>query len=158
MPKPYVEIFTDGACSPNPGVGGWGAILVSPQHDNHTREISGAEVEATNNRMELTAAVRALAALKRPCRVKLTTDSQYLSQAFREGWLDRWKRNGWRTRDRQPVKNEDLWRELDRVASIHEVTWEWVEGHAGHPENELADRLAVAAREHLRTNLACSGG
>jgi ribonuclease HI len=158
MPGPYVEVYTDGACSPNPGIGGWGAILVSPAHGNHTSEISGAEVESTNNRMELTAAVRALEALRRPCRVKLTTDSQYVSQAFREGWLERWKLNGWRTKDRKPVKNDDLWRELDRLAATHEVTWEWVEGHAGHPQNERADRLAVEARERLRADLASRAG
>lgn len=150
---PYVEIFTDGACSPNPGLGGWGAVLVSPSHGNHTREISGAEADTTNNRMELMAAVRGLEALKRRCRVKVTTDSQYLAHAFREGWLDKWKRNGWRTVDKKPVKNADLWLELDQLTSLHDVAWEWVEGHAGHPGNERADRLAVAARERLRESL-----
>lgn len=150
MALPYVEIYTDGACSPNPGLGGWAAILVSPSHDGHTREISGAEPDTTNNRMELTGVVEGLRALKRPCRVKVTTDSQYVSRAFTEGWLAKWKRSGWKTADRKPVKNRDLWVELDRLQQRHEVTWEWVEGHAGHPENERADRLAVAAREKLR--------
>jgi len=144
-----VEIFTDGACSPNPGLGGWGAILIAPDHGDRCKEISGAEPDSTSNRMELTAAIRALQALKGPCRVKLTTDSQYLCQAFRAGWLEGWKRNGWRTASKQPVKNQDLWQELDQLTAEHEVTWVWVKGHADHPDNERADALAVAAREAL---------
>jgi len=147
---PYVEVYTDGACSPNPGLGGWAAILVSPAHDNHTREISGAEPDTTNNRMELTGVVEGLRALTRPCRVRVTTDSQYVSKAFTEGWLENWKRKGWKTKDKKPVKNQDLWRELDRLTGIHQVQWEWVRGHEGHPQNERADRLAVEAREALR--------
>ena len=149
-PLPYVEIYTDGACSPNPGLGGWAAMLVSPAHNNHTKEISGAEADTTNNRMELTAVVQGLRALNRPCRVKVTTDSQYISRAFTEGWLENWKRKGWQTKDKKPVKNQDLWRELDHLTGVHQVEWEWVKGHAGHRMNERADRLAVEAREALR--------
>jgi ribonuclease HI len=150
---PYVEIFTDGACSPNPGIGGWAAILVSPGHGNFTKELSGAEARTTNNRMELMGAIQGLNALKRPCRVKLVTDSQYLSEAFSAGWLENWKRKGWRTSSRQPVQNEDLWRELDRLAHVHQISWEWVRGHNAHVENERADQLAVEAREALRAQL-----
>ncbi len=123
---------------------------MSPTHDGHTKEISGAEAETTNNRMELTAVVEGLRALRRPCRVKVTTDSQYISKAFTEGWLENWKRKGWKTKNRKPVKNKDLWLELDRLAGIHQVEWEWVRGHEGHPQNERADELAVQAREALR--------
>lgn len=146
---PYVEIYTDGACSPNPGPGGWAAILVYPERNSFTKEIYGAEPDTTNNRMELTAAVRGLQALRRPCKVRLVTDSQYLSQAFREGWLQKWKGNGWRTSNKKSVKNIDLWELLYQLASRHEISWEWVEGHSGHAENERADKLAVAARESL---------
>lgn len=149
MSKPYVEIFTDGACSPNPGRGGWGAILISPAHDHHRREISGGEPQTTNNRMELTAAIEGLRALKRPCHVKLTTDSQYLCQAFTKGWLAKWQKNGWQTRDKKPVLNEDLWRALIDLTTTHHVEWAWVKGHANHPENERADQLAVQARQAL---------
>lgn len=147
---PYVEAYTDGACSPNPGLGGWAAILVFPAHAHHTRELSGAEPDTTNNRMELMAAVEGLRALKRPCHVKVTTDSQYISRAFTEGWMENWKRKGWKTKDKKPVKNKDLWLELDELVGIHTVEWEWVRGHDGHPQNERADELAVRAREGLR--------
>jgi ribonuclease HI len=140
-----VEIFTDGACRGNPGPGGWGALLRSGHRE---KEIYGGDLDTTNNRMELTAAIRALEALKRPCRVVLYTDSEYLRRGISE-WLTKWKRNGWRTVNRKPVKNEDLWRELDELSGRHEVTWRWVRGHAGHPENERADQLANRGIEQL---------
>lgn len=146
MKKGTVIIYTDGACSPNPGRGGWGAVLVSPGHGNHQREISGMEPESTNNRMELTAAVEALRTLKRPCAVELHTDSAYVQKAFTEGWLKKWQRNGWMTAAKKPVKNEDLWRALLTEAERHEITWKWVKGHAEDPLNERADELAVEAR------------
>jgi ribonuclease HI len=140
-----VEIFTDGACRGNPGPGGWAALL---RHRDQERMLSGAEATTTNNRMELTAAIEALAALKRKCRVKLTTDSEYLRQGITR-WLANWKRNGWRTSQRQPVKNQDLWQRLDEVASRHEVEWHWVRGHTGHAENERVDRAANLAIDRL---------
>jgi len=140
-----VEIYTDGACRGNPGPGGWGALLRS---DDREREISGAEADTTNNRMELTAAIEALRALKKPCRVALTTDSQYVRLGITE-WLVNWRRRGWKTSNRKPVKNVDLWQALDREAARHEVSWHWVRGHSGHPENERADALATAAIDRL---------
>jgi ribonuclease HI len=140
-----VEIWTDGACRGNPGPGGWGAVL---RWNGHEREISGAEKETTNNRMELMAAIRALETLKRPCRVRVTTDSNYVRQGIAE-WLPRWRSNGWRTAARKPVKNVDLWQRLDHAAARHEVQWAWVRGHSGHAENERADRLATAAADRL---------
>lgn len=137
---PDVVIYTDGACSGNPGPGGWGAILIAKGKE---KELMGGEPATTNNRMEMTAAIRALEALTRPCVVELHTDSQYLRQGVTE-WLANWKRRGWRTADNKPVKNEDLWRELDAVRARHEVAWRWVKGHAGHPMNERADALARA--------------
>jgi ribonuclease HI len=136
-----VEIFTDGACSGNPGPGGWAAIL---RHRRVERELSGAEPLTTNNRMELMAAIAGLEALKRPCRVRLYSDSQYLRDGITR-WIHAWKARGWRTADRKPVKNIDLWQRLEAAAMPHEVAWEWVRGHAGHPENERADALARAA-------------
>ncbi|MDT7933338.1 MAG: ribonuclease HI [Sphingomonadaceae bacterium] len=136
-----VRIFTDGACKGNPGPGGWGAILVAGGHE---RELSGYEPLTTNNRMELTAAVEGLAALKRPCAVTLTTDSVYVRDGITK-WVQGWQRNGWRTADKKPVKNEDLWRALLQAAAPHRIDWRWVKGHAGHPENERADALANAA-------------
>jgi ribonuclease HI len=133
-----VEIYTDGACRGNPGPGGWGVILRAGSQE---RELCGGEPDTTNNRMELTAAIRGLAALKRRCRVTLYTDSEYLRRGISE-WLEQWKRRGWKTADRKPVKNEDLWRTLDELAGSHEVHWRWVRGHAGHPDNERADQLA----------------
>ena len=147
--RPTVEIYTDGACSPNPGLGGWGAILISPAHGAR-REISGGEADTTNNRMELLAAIKGLQLLNRPCNVDLYTDSQYLSEAFLGGRLERWKTNGWRTSSKKPVLNADLWQELDRLSKIHDLHWHWVRGHSNHPENERADQLAVAGREALR--------
>ena len=133
-----VLIWTDGACSGNPGPGGWGAVL---RYGSHEKELKGGEPLTTNNRMELTAAIEALESLTRPCPVTLHTDSQYLRSGV-TGWLDRWKRNGWRTADRKPVRNEDLWRRLDAAAARHEVRWLWVRGHAGDELNERADELA----------------
>lgn len=133
-----VRIYTDGACKGNPGPGGWGALLRSGTRE---RELYGGEPATTNNRMELTAVIRALAALKRPSSVEVYTDSEYVMKGITE-WLAAWKRRGWKTADRKPVKNADLWRELDEVARRHQVKWHWVRGHAGHPENERADALA----------------
>ena len=133
-----VSIHTDGACKGNPGIGGWGALL---QYDGKTRELFGGEAHTTNNRMELTAVIRALQALKRPSRVRLYTDSQYVQKGI-SSWIHQWKRRGWRTAERQAVKNADLWQVLDELAARHEVEWHWVRGHAGHPENERADELA----------------
>jgi ribonuclease HI len=133
-----VEIYTDGACKGNPGVGGWGAIL---EVRGRTRELCGGEAHTTNNRMELTAVIRALEALTRRSRVRLHTDSQYVQQGI-TAWIHGWKRKGWRTADGKPVKNADLWRRLDELAREHEVEWIWVRGHAGHDGNERADRLA----------------
>ncbi len=140
-----VEIYTDGSCSGNPGPGGWAALL---RAGNHERELTGAEPDTTNNRMELTAALRALEALKRPCRVVLHTDSKYLQKGM-NGWLDKWKRNGWKTSNRKPVRNEDLWRELDNVCARHSVEWRWVQAHAGIPDNERVDVLARGAIDSL---------
>ncbi len=139
--KAAVEIFTDGACRGNPGPGGWAAIL---RHGETERELAGGEAMTTNNRMEMTAAIAALEALKRPCRVDLYTDSQYLSDGITK-WLPGWKSRDWRTADKKPVKNIDLWQRLDLAAAPHEIAWHWVRGHAGHPENERADVLARAA-------------
>jgi ribonuclease HI len=133
-----VEIFTDGACRGNPGPGGWGAIL---RAGGREKELWGGEAQTTNNRMELTAVIRALEALKRPSRVRLYTDSQYVQKGISE-WIHSWKRRGWKTADKKDVKNADLWRELDAVAAQHEVAWHWVRGHDGHAENERADALA----------------
>lgn len=144
--RPVVEIWTDGACKGNPGPGGWGAVL---RYRGHERHLKGAEEHTTNNRMELMAAIRALEALKRPCRVELTTDSQYLRQGI-TGWLENWRRRGWRTAQGSAVKNRDLWERLDEAVRRHDVHWHWVRGHTGHPENELADRLANEAIEEMR--------
>jgi ribonuclease HI len=136
-----VEIWTDGACSGNPGPGGWGAILRAKGTE---KELSGGEVETTNNRMELMAAISALQVLKRPCSVVLTTDSQYVRQGI-TAWIHGWKRNGWRTADKKPVKNAELWQMLDEQAQRHRVEWKWIKGHAGHEMNERCDALARAA-------------
>jgi ribonuclease HI len=133
-----VDIYTDGACSGNPGPGGWGAIL---RANGHEKEICGGEGQTTNNRMELIAVIRALATLKRPVRARVHTDSQYVQKGISE-WIHGWKRRGWMTAGRQPVKNVDLWQELDRLAAQHQIDWIWVRGHAGHVENERADELA----------------
>ncbi|HEX2762378.1 MAG TPA: ribonuclease HI [Allosphingosinicella sp.] len=146
---PLVEIFTDGACKGNPGPGGWGAVIRSGGRE---KEVSGGEALTTNNRMELLAAIRALEALKRPCEVVLHTDSIYVRDGISK-WIHGWQRNGWKTADRKPVKNAELWQKLLDAAAPHKVDWRWVKGHAGHPENERADRLAcdAAARFMRRT-------
>lgn len=138
--RPQVEVFTDGACSGNPGPGGWGAILRSGRHE---KELSGGEPATTNNRMEMMAAIAALEALKRPSRVAVTTDSSYLRDGITK-WLPAWKARGWKTADKKPVKNRDLWERLDAACRRHEIEWHWVRGHSGHPENERADELARA--------------
>ena len=140
-----VEAFTDGACRGNPGPGGWGALL---RFGDHERELWGGEDNTTNNRMELTAAIEALRALKEPCRVHLTTDSEYVRKGITE-WLESWKRRGWKTSAKKPVKNEDLWRTLDEESSRHEIEWHWVKGHSGHRENEIADQLANRGIDEL---------
>jgi ribonuclease HI len=142
MPEPSeVEIFTDGACRGNPGPGGWAAIL---RYRGVERELTGYDPDTTNNRMEMMAAIAGLEVLKRPCRVRLYSDSQYLRDGITK-WINGWKRRSWRTADNQPVKNIDLWQRLDIAAARHVVAWEWVRGHAGHPENERADALARAS-------------
>ena len=137
-PQNRVTIYTDGACSGNPGPGGWGALLV---YGDKRKTLTGGEPDTTNNRMELMAAIMALSALKRPCAVDLWTDSQYVRQGI-TSWLYGWKSNGWKTADKKPVKNADLWQQLDEARSRHEVQWHWVKGHAGHAENEEVDGLA----------------
>lgn len=142
-----VLIWTDGACSGNPGPGGWGVLM---RFNGHEKEMYGGEEETTNNRMELTAAIMALKELKRPCLIELYTDSQYVRGGV-TGWLEKWKANGWKTSNRKPVKNEDLWRSLDEAVARHKISWHWVKGHAGHPENEKADELARKGLEPYRT-------
>ncbi len=142
---PETEIFTDGACRGNPGPGGWGVLL---RYNGHEKVLYGAEPQTTNNRMELMAAIQGLESLTRPCRVSLTTDSQYVQKGIQE-WLAGWKRRGWKTAARKPVKNVDLWQRLDSAANGHDVEWHWVRGHSGHPENEMADELANRAIDEL---------
>jgi ribonuclease HI len=137
----HVVIATDGACKGNPGPGGWGAVIRSGAHE---KELAGGENPTTNNRMELMAAIRALEALKRPCRVTLMTDSRYVMDGLTK-WIKGWQKNGWKTASKQPVKNADLWQELLDATAPHRITWEWVKGHTGHPDNERADRLASDA-------------
>lgn len=140
-----MTIYTDGACRGNPGPGGWGAIL---QHGDREKELYGAEKETTNNRMELMAAIRALEELKRPCDVTLTTDSQYVKKGITE-WLESWKRRGWKTADKKPVKNKELWERLEKATGKHKIHWKWIKGHSGHPENEHADSLANQAIDEM---------
>ena len=140
-----VLIYSDGSCKGNPGPGGWGAVIRTPGGE---RELCGNERQTTNNRMELTAVIRALETLDQPSVVEVHTDSQYVQKGISE-WLHAWKRRGWRTADKQPVKNQDLWQELDRLAAAHSISWHWVKGHAGHPENERADALANRGVEKL---------
>jgi len=140
-----VSIFTDGACRGNPGPGGWGALL---RHGGHEKELYGAERETTNNRMELMAAIVALESLKRPCEVVLTTDSEYLRKGITE-WLTNWKRRGWKTADKKPVKNQDLWQRLEAATHKHKIHWRWVKGHSGHDENERVDGLANRAIDEM---------
>ncbi len=145
--KPRVEIFTDGACSGNPGIGGWGAIL---RYKTEEKELSGGELQTTNNRMELMAVIRALSALKKTCNISLYTDSQYVMKGITE-WMTNWKKNGWKTSNKkQAVKNVDLWQQLDELVQKHEIRWIWVKGHNGHPENERCDALARAEVELLK--------
>ena len=149
-----VEIFTDGACKGNPGPGGWGALLRSGEH---VRELWGGEAVTTNNRMEMTAVIEALGALRRPSEVVLTTDSQYVRKGITE-WIEGWKKRDWRTAAKQPVKNAELWREMDALAARHRIEWRWVKGHSGHAENERVDALANRGIEELgRTGPARSG-
>jgi ribonuclease HI len=152
--RPVVEIFTDGACSGNPGPGGWGTVL---RYGGVEKELSGGEPATTNNRMELLAAIAGLEALKRPCRVALYTDSIYLRDGITK-WLPNWKARAWRTAAGAPVKNVDLWQRLEAAAAPHEVTWRWIRGHAGHPENERADALARAAIAAARCSRASLPG
>ena len=133
-----VVIYTDGACSGNPGPGGWGAILI---YGEHRKEIKGGEAETTNNRMELIAAIRAIELINRRSEIELHTDSSYLRDGITK-WISKWKRNGWKTAQKKPVKNDDLWKELDKLRTCHDISWHWVKGHAGHPLNERADELA----------------
>ncbi|OGI40504.1 MAG: ribonuclease HI [Candidatus Muproteobacteria bacterium RBG_16_64_10] len=140
-----VTIYTDGACRGNPGPGGWGAILL---YGDHEKELYGAEKETTNNRMELMAAIRALEALKRPCDITLTTDSQYVRKGITE-WLANWKKRGWKTAGKKPVKNQELWQRLEKAADKHKIHWKWIKGHSGHPENERADQLANRAVDEM---------
>lgn len=140
----FVEIFSDGACSGNPGPGGWGAIL---RCDGYEKEISGGEAHTTNNRMELTGVIQALSALKCPCKVRVTTDSRYVVDGITKGWAQSWKKRGWKKSDGKPALNPELWERLLELLAIHDVEFAWIKGHAGHEENERCDRLAVAQRD-----------
>lgn len=143
-----VYLYTDGACKGNPGVGGWGALL---RYGRHEKTLFGGEAHTTNNRMELTAIIEGLKALKRPCQVVICTDSQYVKNGM-ESWIHGWKKNGWKTANKQAVKNEDLWKNLDQEVQRHDVTWTWVKGHAGHPDNERADALANQGVSSVQDN------
>jgi len=138
MSAPSVYLYTDGACKGNPGPGGWGVLM---RYGRHEKELFGGEAQTTNNRMELSAVIEGLAALTRPCRVVICTDSQYVKNGM-EKWIHGWKRNGWKPAAKQPVKNAELWQRLDELAAQHQIEWQWVRGHTGHPENERADELA----------------
>jgi ribonuclease HI len=151
---PAVELFTDGACRGNPGPGGWGALL---RMGGKERELSGGEPLTTNNRMELLAAIQGLQALKRPCRVTLHTDSMYVRDGITK-WVHNWRRNGWRTADKKPVKNAELWQELCEAAAAHRIEWKWVRGHSGHPENEQVDKLACAAADAQKVVIPAKTG
>ncbi len=145
----YVEIFTDGACSGNPGPGGWGAIL---RYAGREKELSGGEENTTNNKMELTAVIMALSALKEPCKVLLTTDSKYVCDGMTLGWARSWQKNGWKKADKKPAQNIELWEELLRLDDIHDITFVWVRGHNGHKENERCDKLAVEYYKRFKEN------
>ena len=145
--KKTVELYTDGACSGNPGPGGWGAIL---RFGAHEKELSGGEANTTNNRMELTAVIEGLRALKEPCSVRLTTDSRYVADGIGKGWAENWRKNGWRKADKKPALNPDLWEQLLLLCATHELEICWIKGHAGHPENERCDALAVAASQRIK--------
>ena len=151
--KTLVEIFTDGACSGNPGPGGWGVIL---RHGSSEKELSGGSASTTNNRMELTAAIRALEALRRPCRIDLYTDSSSVKDGITQ-WIKRWRSNGWKTAQKKPVKNAELWQQLDEALARHEISWHWVKGHAGHAENERADLLAREGMEPFKKSRKNAG-
>ena len=140
-----VEIFTDGACRGNPGPGGWGALL---RYGDNERSLWGGELETTNNRMELLAVIQGLSALQRPCEVVITSDSTYVLKGIQE-WMPNWKKKGWKTASKKPVKNVDLWQKLDQLVALHRVDWQWVKGHSGHPENEIADQLANRGIDEL---------
>lgn len=140
-----IEIFTDGACRGNPGPGGWGAML---RYEQHEKLIKGSEPLTTNNRMELTAVIKALELVKHPCNIELTTDSKYVQKGVTE-WINNWKKNGWKTSNKKPVKNVDLWQQLDTIHKKHKVSWRWVKGHSNHRENEIADQLANEAIDNL---------
>ena len=140
-----VEIFTDGACRGNPGPGGWGALL---RYGDNERELCGGEHETTNNRMELMAVIEGLSALQRPCEVKVTSDSTYVLKGIQE-WMPNWKKRGWKTASKKPVKNVDLWQQLDQLVELHSIDWCWVKGHSGHAENEIADQLANRGIDEL---------
>lgn len=146
----YIELFTDGACSGNPGPGGWGVVL---RYQGHEKELCGGDRNTTNNRMELTAAIMGLSALKEPCKVRLVTDSKYVADGITKGWAQSWQKNGWKKADKKPALNPDLWEKLLQLVKQHDVTIEWVKGHAGHPENERCDRLAVDFYKKLQENL-----
>ncbi len=143
-----VTIYTDGGCSPNPGAGGWGAVLLSAKH-NVEKHIYGSEAESTNNRMELTAAIKSLETLKRPCKVEFHTDSQYLQKAFTQGWIEKWQKNNWRTAHKKAVLNQDLWEKLIEMTKIHDIEWKWVKGHSNNKYNEICDQLVHKARKEL---------
>lgn len=142
--RKLVEVFSDGACSGNPGPGGWGAIL---RYKGSEKELSGGEKETTNNRMELMGVISALESLKEPCQVTVFTDSQYIANAFTQKWLENWQKNGWKTAGKKAVKNKELWERLLKQAEIHKLDWQWIRGHSGHPENERCDQLAVSQRD-----------
>lgn len=146
----YIELFTDGACSGNPGPGGWGAVL---RYQGREKELCGGDKDTTNNRMELTAVIMGLSALKEPCEVRLVTDSKYVADGITKGWAESWQKNNWRKADKKPALNPDLWEKLLELVKIHNVTIEWVKGHAGHPENERCDQLAVNYYKQLQENL-----
>lgn len=142
-----IEIYTDGACSGNPGPGGWGAIL---RWNSHEKKISGGAADTTNNRMELSGVIEALRLLKEPCSVVLTSDSRYVCDGIQKGWAEKWRRNGWRKADKKPALNSDLWEELLNLLAVHQVSVRWIKGHAGFPENECCDRMAVAESQKFR--------
>jgi len=144
--RPQVTLFCDGGCRPNPGAGAWAAIL---RFNDIDKELTGGEEQTTNNRMELTAVTRALEALKVPCDVTIVTDSEYMANAFRQKWIEKWKKNGWKTAAKEPVKNQDIWVVLDALIAKHHVTWQWTRGHSGHAENERCDELCTQTRIKL---------
>ena len=149
MKKVRVVVYTDGGATPNPGLGGWAAVLISPAHDGVRRELYGSEPDTTNNRMELTAAIMALRALKYPCAVDLYTDSTYMRNAFVSGWLEKWQNNGWITSNKKPVLNKDLWEELFNLSQKHDIDWHWTKGHTSDANNNLCDALVQKAKgEH----------